>query len=107
MVEPVDTYFIVRFSGLSEQASFIGRLLEYVGSEEGLVYFEEPHRAVAWSPGPLGLGRPDTLCVYLSEGAVRAAGDAGLACDAAERIAAEDLPGGLTLLLGDARDGIR
>jgi hypothetical protein len=97
MPKPIDEYNVIRFADALTAIDTAARIRHFVSAPDKLSYFTDPTRAVLWANMPTD---PEAL-LFISDGALKAAGEAGIAMDVQKRIPRSELPPMRTLLLGD------
>ena len=103
MPQPVEQYHQVPFDDTISAERWAAQLAEAIARPTSYPYMEVHERAVIWRVLPHGAPtRPGH--VFVSDGALRIARELGLAPARTTPVGLPDLPGGLSLLLGDVVD---
>ena len=103
MLEPVQQYHRLEFDNAIIAVLWADKLSDVIVSPNGFRYMGAELRAVVWRSLPHGVAeRPGY--VFLSEGALRIARELNASLPLAGTTLATELPGGLSLLLGDQVD---
>jgi hypothetical protein len=100
MPAPIKQYHVADFGSVKAASAGAAALLEYVTTGKGLRHMTGPRRAVMWGAGPTAPALSQGS-LYLSDGALEAAGELRLAFTPGDTLPAEQLPAFCTLLLGD------
>ena len=100
MAGEIAEYQVVEFVNLKAATTSAAALMEYVKSPRGMRHLTGPRRAVIWGEGPAAL-LPLQSRLYLSPGAVEAAGEIKLTGTLKDRIPAAQLPATAILLFGE------
>ncbi|MHC4179217.1 MAG: hypothetical protein ACYSWU_17020 [Planctomycetota bacterium] len=102
MIQPIETYHVVRFLSQDDFLSFEARMLDFLSSPDGLAFMTDPNRAVIWGP-PLFLHSQEQI-LHCSPGVLAAAEQLGIAPSSSETIERSALSPDRTLIVGDASD---
>lgn len=100
MAGEISEYQVVEFVNLKAASAAAAALMEFVKSPRGMRHLTGPRRAVIWGEGPEALMQHQSR-LYLSAGAMEAAGELKLTMTPRDKIAAAALPATTLLLFGE------
>lgn len=100
MPSPIEKYHVVTFRSLQAASDAIAQLQTHVNVAKGLRHNTGPRRAVVWGHGPES-SASDQANIYLSPGALEAAGELPLVFSIGAVLEPAQLPPSCLLLLGD------
>lgn len=96
MPEKIVEYKIVDFDNDHEAMEIATRIMDYVGTPEGIKHTVGSFRPVVWALGSRQL--------YVSDGAMNVAATIGIKLVPSRTVPTSKLPAGRALMLGDAAD---